>query len=74
MKKVIVPGFVLARGCVSAEGVFICILLMALSNANNYKDILEKNLLLSTINCQASVGEFLFQQDGAPCYKANNKT
>lgn len=70
VKKVKFPGSVMVWGCMSARGVGSLCIIDGTVNAQKYRDILEENFLPSIPNCQTAEGEFMFQQDGAPCHTA----
>lgn len=57
-------------GCMSAHGVGDLHFIDGTVNAEKYIDILENNLLPSIERLPLPFGEYIFQQDSAPCHTA----
>lgn len=70
VKKVKFPASVMVWGCMSAKGVGKLHFIDGIVNAQKYKEILEASFLPSIAQCAADDGDFMFQQDGAPCHTA----
>jgi arsenate reductase-like glutaredoxin family protein len=70
VKKVKYPASIMVWGCMSAKGTGKLQFIDGIVNANKYIDILNSSFLPSIQMCSTSEGEFIFQQDGAPCHTA----
>lgn len=73
-RQVKYPGSVMVWGCMSAKGVGVLHIIDGTVNAAAYGSILTSHLLPSIEKLQTTEGEFIFQQDNAPCHRARTIT
>lgn len=73
-RKVKYPGSIMVWGCMSSQGVGVLHIIDGTVNAAVYGSILTWHLLPSIETLQTADGEFIFQQDNAPCHKARSIT
>lgn len=70
-RKTMFCASVMVWGCMSSRGVGNLHIIDGTVNALKYENILEEHLIPSIPLLQSSEGEYIFQQDGAPCHTAN---
>lgn len=65
------PRGIMVWGCMSAKGMGTLTFVDGIINAQEYQDILQNSLLPSITKLYPN-GNYVFQQDGAPCHMAKS--